>query len=184
MSDLKCFIVCWNHDKSTFWSSTGIMHNVNNTSIQDQHHAKTDLTWDTHRAYCASRYRVCALFSLQNHKCDADRWKKCRFLSVRKQLNRMWCNTVCFKALQRRLSLKKVLLTCSISSQNKWWGAEKKKYEQLTRNMHIQTGRLQISFHGGISAFSSSHLLIPNPIREEWRWVKLCIFVKCDQIEV
>lgn len=71
----------------------------------------------------------------------------------------------------------------TIPLQNKWWGAEKKKDDQLTRNMHIQTDWLQISFHGGVSAQFSFHLLIPKPIHGRMEVSKTLQFVKCDQIE-
>lgn len=75
----------------------------------------------------------------------------------------------------------------TISFQNKWWGAEKKKKkkkdDQLTKNMHIQTDWLQISFHGGVSAQFSSHLLIPKPIHGRVEVSETLQFVKCDQIK-
>lgn len=102
-------------------------------------------------------------------------------LSLRKQPTRMWCNTECFKRLQRCLSWRKVLLTPFHRRIND--EVPKKKDDQLARNMHIQTNWLQISFHGGVSAQFFSHLLIPKPIHGRMEVSETLQFVKCDQIK-
>lgn len=82
---------------------------------------------------------------------------------------------------------KKVLLTCSILLQNKWWGINLGnnainwlwtcifKQPDLTLNL-FSRWRMCIFFY---------HLLIPNPIHGQWMDVSIILyFVKCDQIEL
>lgn len=61
----------------------------------------------------------------------------------------MWCNTVCLKCFKRRLSLRGVLLTQFPRRINdEVW----KKKTRSTNSEYAYSGRLQISFHGGVRA--------------------------------
>lgn len=94
-----------------------------------------------------------------------------------------------FKMLQKAPFIERGFVD-TISSQNKWWGVEKKKNTIDERRICIfrQTPNLlsrgsKCTFFFPLSLSLSSHLLIPNPIHEEWRWAKIVYFVKCDQFE-
>lgn len=103
------------------------------------------------------------------------------------RLNRMWCNTACLKCFKRRLSLRGVLLTQFPRRINdEVWRKKKTTIDEWRICIFRQTPNLlsrgsKCTFFFPLSL--SSHLLIPNPIHQEWRWVKIAYFVKCDQFE-
>lgn len=161
-----------------------------------QHWAQSKYIYSTSTAcskqvnmsYCAFGCCVCALFSLQNRKCVAARWKDWQFFQQQKNNWIGYDTTLSVEnASKASFHWKKVLLTCWIPLQNKqrginlgnnvinWLWTCIFKQPDLTLNL-FSWCRMCIFFY---------HLLIPNPIHGQWMEVSIILyFVKCDQTEL
>lgn len=126
--------------------------------------------------YCALRARAFALFSLQNHKCVAQRWQDWQFILGKKkkkkkrQLNRMWHNLMCWKHFKDAFHWKRFCwqaqFACKIND-GEWSLAT--KYDQLTVNMHIQKARFDSK---SLFMGENAHIFLPFINSKSCLWWK------------